>query len=120
MSYRRSRRHISFDISLALFTASADFRQGQWPCRWGGPRVGICCPRLDLREWQLRECSGADAPGPSAGAGLPALAIGLGVYCLAIRRRKVNEQIKSGAIRLHSARLITGRLKEIHSPRGGN
>jgi hypothetical protein len=39
----------------------------------------------------------ADAPGPSAGAGLPALAIGLGVYCLAIRRRKVNE--KSSQVR---------------------
>jgi hypothetical protein len=40
---------------------------------------------------------GRTAPGPSAGAGLPALAIGLGVYCLAIRRRKVNE--KSSQVR---------------------
>lgn len=97
MSYRRSRRHISFDISLALFTASADSRQGQWPCRWRGPRCGDLLSAFGSTGMAIARMLRADAPGPSAGAGLPALAIGLGVYCLAIRRRKVNE--KSSQVR---------------------
>jgi hypothetical protein len=73
----------SMKVALGIFSAALALTLVPPPalaCNGGG--------NCEDAPGQLKKVSGA--PGPIAGAGLPILAIGYGVYWLVKRRRKVD------------------------------